>query len=282
MTLFLIISCESANEEGGQKGNRIAFVTPTKVCLINENGTSFKILKEGVRANLFTWTRNGDGLILDINGKFIIIDTLGNTKDSILPNSYSAFSPNSFGDNLIVSGLLDSASSDFQIFSIDQNGNVVNVYTEGGKSAINPTLSLVSRKIAYTQQDGENSKLYEIYKQNIDSPYLKVNLTNDTLLNKFPSCSPDGKKIAYLHRTDKGESIWVMDENGRNKRMILKEIGAEISSWSPDSQKIIVQSFNEKGQFLIVNVNDTSKRSYVNVKELNGEEWAYFPVYSPK
>lgn len=56
----------------------------------------------------------------------------------------------------------------------------------------------------------------DIYTINIDGSNL-VQLTSDTLDNRWPRWTPDGKHIAYTRVADNSD-IWLMTKNGKNKK----------------------------------------------------------------
>lgn len=282
LIIICIISCgvEVDQKDDSDSNNlaQIAFVTYDQLCLIKEDGSNFKVIKEGLKGpRLFSWSEKGDALIVLEGENILFIDTLGGVVEAVSPEINSLCFPKSYSNELIVAeGFVDSTSENMQIFIMDFNGEISNVLTNGEKRVINPSLSPDKTRISYAQWD---SLSYQIYSQSIDSPYIKTNLSNDLFYNKFPSWSPDGTQIAYLNVSDTDESIWVMDADGGNKRMITNNLGVEIASWSPNSEKIVVQNTSDKGQLLIINVNDTSKKSYLKIDEVEG---VFFPVYSPK
>lgn len=50
----------------------------------------------------------------------------------------------------------------------------------------------------------------------IDGTKMKQ-LTSDTLDNRWPRWTPDGKHLAYT-RVAENSDIWIMDKNGNNKK----------------------------------------------------------------
>jgi Tol biopolymer transport system component len=63
-------------------------------------------------------------------------------------------------------------------------------------------------------------------------------------LNVYARFSPDGRKIVYLRQTAReGNSVWVVDVDGKNAREIIKEVGLaspESAFWSPDGKQLAV------------------------------------------
>ena len=56
---------------------------------------------------------------------------------------------------------------------------------------------------------------------------------------RMPSCSPDGKKLAYVEQIDHGLAIRISDPDGRNVRTLVKEGMNLIPSWFPDSDQLV-------------------------------------------
>jgi Tol biopolymer transport system component len=87
-------------------------------------------------------------------------------------------------------------------------------------------------------------------------------------LNVYARFSPDGRKILYLHQTGKeGNSIWVVDLDGKNAREILKEVDGVIpfgAFWSPQGKQLAVVLSNwevgEKGMRILPASRDVNWR----------------------
>ncbi len=76
-------------------------------------------------------------------------------------------------------------------------------------------------------------------------------MTHDTHTRKvFPRFSPDGKKVSYgVGQTGSGASIWVMDADGKNAKLLLNHAGPN-SSWFPDSQRLAMPLLRDNKLFL--------------------------------
>jgi hypothetical protein len=117
--------------------------------LVNEDGTGLKVIKTKYsKHTLFSWTKNGDALIVQQGDSILLIDTLGYITKKIVPKVYSFHYCVAHSDStIVVQGRVDSTINDTQIIMIDYNGNVVKVITDGSKRTINPSVSYDGKKL---------------------------------------------------------------------------------------------------------------------------------------
>jgi Tol biopolymer transport system component len=102
-----------------------------------------------------------------------------------------------------------------------------------------------------------NGMMSDIYLMNSDGTQA-VRLTHNSASNGTPSCSPDGKYIAYSS-WDSG--LYVMNADGTNPSLIAKD-GSE-SSWSPDGTQIVYDDRNDnpqKSNIYIIKADGTNPR----------------------
>jgi Tol biopolymer transport system component len=105
-------------------------------------------------------------------------------------------------------------------------------------------------------------------------------------LNCNARFSPDGRKILYLHQTHKeGNSIWVVDADGKNAREIVKTIGVaghaarlvdpqagvlDSAFWSPDGKQIAVVLLDwKKGMVLMRDAEQANFR--IEIMDVDGK-----------
>lgn len=78
----------------------------------------------------------------------------------------------------------------------------------------------------------------DIYKMDIDGSNVQQ-LTKDTLDNRWPRWTPDGKFIGYT-RVAENSDIWIMDKNGNHKKpFVTSPKRDEILEFKPVKKKII-------------------------------------------
>jgi eukaryotic-like serine/threonine-protein kinase len=112
-------------------------------------------------------------------------------------------------------------------------------------------------------------------------------LTRDrSLRNSLPWFSPDGKRIAFntqrINRDRRDGDIWVIDEDGNNKRQITTE-GGGLATWFPNGQQLAFLSSRDLRRVWIADLQTGQDKpsldfaeeiSYMRLSP-NGEQIAY-------
>lgn len=80
---------------------------------------------------------------------------------------------------------------------------------------------------------------YEIYIMNVDGSNQRQ-LTFNTIDDRFPRVSPDGRSIVYQSGRGSLAEIFVMNRDGSDqRRLTFNEDLDELPTWSPDGQRIV-------------------------------------------
>ena len=131
----------------------------------------------------------------------------------------------------------------------------------------------------------------EIYVMEVDGKNQR-RLTNNPAMDRSPSWSPDGKRIAFVserdghaHRRIPGlhtSEIYVMDADGGNQLNLTNNPHDDRSpSWSPDGKRIVFESDrnNDRGHNIEIYVMDADGSNQLNLTNNLTED--RYPAWSP-
>ncbi len=87
-----------------------------------------------------------------------------------------------------------------------------------------------------------------------------------------PFWSPDGKQIAYMHQTDKGMNIFVMDANGQNQTALTDvTTNPELRGWATDGRNlVIVAAQGAESQIALFNM---ATKEFIPLVPTRGVTW---------
>ena len=225
---------------------------------------------DGDKILFVSWRGYNSGIYtIDIDGKNerkIVSDEYDNTFPSFSPNGqkivYASWRRDTNRDGRI--DLRDNSS----IYIIDSDGRNEQEIVNDRYSNSFPVFSPDGAKIVYlsrrrdTNKDGKIDSLDNsgIYTCDIKGRNEKC-IVSDKSYNKFPSFSPDGKKILFLssgkpHGRTPNEGffgwkgIYIVDTDGWNKRRIVSEkyYGNTNPVFSPTEEKILYLAWREGTQ----------------------------------
>ena len=109
--------------------------------------------------------------------------------------------------------------------------------------------------IAYESSRDGNPEIYITYL----ASGRTARLTENTVLDEWPSPSPDGSKIAWASGTEEDKNLWVMRSDGSEKRQVTSGLlfGDAFPEWSPDGTKILL-TVNENDTFVLKLIDPTT------------------------
>ena len=171
---------------------------------------------------------------------------------------------------------------DWDIYSMDANGDSVVQLTNHPASDRFPAGSPDGRRIAFESERGVTPDLYVM-----DSDGGNViRLTRDNFLEGNPSWTPDGTRFAFdSFRFAVGNwEIYAMDADGNNVINLTKHKWGDVKpSWSPDGSRIAFVSardggFNTPHHIFIMNADGTERRNLTGDTHLR-DNWG--PSWTP-
>ena len=193
------------------------------------------------------WSPDGDRIAFvamsENSADLMLLDVETGNCSVLLPGYFELADWDHTGDRLLVgleNGLhfLDVETGDTE--PVD-TGSTADAY---GRWARNADL------IAYESGRDGNPEIYVTHLESGET----IRLTENTVLDEWPSPSPDGTRIAWASGTEEDKNLWVMRSDGSEKRQITTDMlfGDAFPEWSPDGSAIL----------LTVNENDTFAGSF--------------------
>src|SRR5262249_35697784 len=134
-----------------------------------------------------------------------------------------------------------------------------------------PPRPIINGLIAVADFDGSEDVQHQIPRHQIftirPDGADRTQLTHDNgpafRQNWMPAWSPDGKRIAYVHHTEDGMWIKIMDADGGNPVTITNEGLSVAPAWSPDGTMIAYAHSDRSQGFKIwvMNADGTHRRA---------------------
>ena len=180
----------------------------------------------------------------------------------------------------------------WEIYVMDVDGGNPRNLTNDPSDDRDPSWSPDGKRIVFfSNRDGhviDGRPTSEIYVMDADGSNPQ-NLTNDRNDDRFPSWSPDGKRIAFVSDRDgppRYFDIYVMDADGGNLQRLTSDPRDDRNpSWSPDGERIVFGARREghfETKFAVtyeIYVMDADGGNQQRLTENRKNDW--HPAWSP-
>jgi len=204
---------------------------PTGLYVIDTDGTNRRLVIAG-SANNPDWSP--DGREIAFNSGDIYTITLATDSLVQITNVGGAFFP---------SWSPDGKSICYDITSGERNGILIADLRTGVMKFLglgyDPDWSPDGNRLVYDGSPGTKKSEGQIWVVDTNGYNNNELTSNNSVINRYPSWSPDGSTIAWT--TDNG--IELMNADGNNQRQLYGDKSSQ-PSWSPDSRKIVFSKFS--------------------------------------
>jgi eukaryotic-like serine/threonine-protein kinase len=124
-----------------------------------------------------------------------------------------------------------------QLYSIRPDTTGFTVLLGSAAGDYDPAWSPDGSKIVFTSLRGTGRP--QIYVLNLDDGDIRP-LATDGAKNMQATWSPDGNQIIYVSTSEMGERLWIMDDDGSNKRPLTDALYISgYPDWSIDTQTVV-------------------------------------------
>jgi TolB protein len=192
-------------------------------------------------------------------------------------------------------------SGNFEIWTIKADGTGATQLTHLDGRVLFPDESHDGKKVAFSGTVGDDPNT-EIYVVDAATGEGLVALTSCAGLaegcsNDYPSWSPDGKQIVFIHQDDYvnevgvNQQVWVMNSDGSKKRQLTTSEPPkdQLPNWSPDGKSIVYASFSNADAtnegIWVMNADGTNQKQLSGCLPTEASPCAagadFGPVWSP-
>lgn len=134
-------------------------------------------------------------------------------------------------------GPRQAGGTDFNVYVMDADGNNVRQVTREKGVCYYPNFAADGKTIEYSFADDKNG-IAQIITINVDGTNRRV-----VCDGRDGHISPDGRKIVFTRRAEKGFPLYTINTDGTNLKQITPDhansMGAVGPVWSPDGQRIL-------------------------------------------
>jgi TolB protein len=165
--------------------------------------------------------------------------------------AFSAFTCADFGaesppirfDGRIAFGAVSGEGNGFvwsDIVLMDGAGNIRKISSAANCYSRRPDLTRDGTKLAFTSCAQQSNKVFIF---NTDGTGVR-NITNDNVIEEFPTWSPDGRFLAFISLRDGYRDIFLLnDATGGTEKVTQSDGSYWIGSWSADNASLIYYGY---------------------------------------
>lgn len=137
-----------------------------------------------------------------------------------------------------------------------------------------PSLSPDGQSVVYAAKEPEDS--FQIFEMDLNSGAFWPLTRGET--DSAPAFSPDGSMIVFNRLWESANTIWIMDRDGSNQRLVFgpPEGHGWDPVWSPDGRRILFASDRAgRVQLYVIDLDGTNLQQLTNLSLLRGRsDWS--------
>lgn len=277
--LILFLDCQTdKNPISGENltNPKILFTADTKLCLVDQDGNNFKILRTGLTNHLEAkWSPTGSQIIftdlIDNDVEVYLMDLDGNITNNVSDNDFfdefPSYSP--VGDFIMFVSSINWINHLF-LRKIN-NWNLIEL--TNGYNSYRPEFSPDGSKITFQSSHGaDSSGVFIMTVDGSDLNYLGP--------GNVPHFSPVMDKIMYQKFYPPYDNqMFIMNLDGSAKQYLSNIPFQTYPKFSPDGSKIVFSNFNQNynSDIYIINSDGTNIQNITNSSNLAEFQPLFYP-----
>jgi TolB protein len=174
-------------------------------------------------------------------------------------------------------------SGNLDVWTMKSDGSDLVQLTKDSDPDQLPCWSPDGKTILFTswrKENGETERAAHVYAMDVDGSHPRRIVSVALNTSGGATWSPDGKRILFERRGEKGADIYVADADGKNERRLTHDEDLGVyngaPSFSPDGKQIVFYADLVKSSAIVVMAADGSQRRTV---VSDGNNW--YPHWSP-
>jgi len=275
-------NCDPTNTDGSSEFGFVIVpseTTPITVTIECDNQAKDKVVISKEASSV----ESNQIYIMDSDGSNVqqLTNTDSNTRDL-----WPVFSND--GTQIAFVREIDNGSNDFSrnLYVMDVNGENIRKVTEAGFAYYAPSWSSDDETLTYSEYTSSSYPAslsdLEIFKINVDGTE-KTRLTENDVLDRSPSWSPDGEKILYHSLREGGNDLNLMNPDGTEKeRLTNTSLTYVRPRWSNDGERIAFLGYgSDSGRYIYTIDADGSNQDIVSTEIDQESFFISGPTWSP-